>query len=69
MLAGASGKWTSDSDFLLDLNFIANINHYTLALHFAEGAVVEAVVNESSGLIRNGKLTGRLKEPTKARQK
>lgn len=57
MLAGAKGKWTSASDFLLDLNFIANINHYTVNLRF-EGDRVEATASEASGLIRNGHLTG-----------
>ena len=34
LLAGAMGKWTSPNEFLLDLNLIANINHYTLRLRF-----------------------------------
>jgi CubicO group peptidase (beta-lactamase class C family) len=58
LLAGATGHWTSDTDFLLDLNFIANINHYTVAIHF-EGDQIETTINESSGLIRNGKVTGK----------
>jgi CubicO group peptidase (beta-lactamase class C family) len=57
LLAGARGKWTSDTDFLLDLNFIANINHYTLAIKF-EGEGIQVTANEASGLIRNGKLAG-----------
>jgi CubicO group peptidase (beta-lactamase class C family) len=56
--AGATGKWTSDSDFALDLNFIANINHYTAMLHF-EKDQVEVKIDESSGLIRNGHLIGK----------
>jgi len=58
LLAGATGKWTSDTDFLLDVNFISNINHYTIAIHF-EGDRIQASVNESSGLMRNGKVTGK----------
>jgi CubicO group peptidase (beta-lactamase class C family) len=58
LLAGARGHWTSDSEFLLDLNFISNINHYTLAMHFA-GDSVEIAMNESSGLIRDGHVTGK----------
>ena len=58
LLAGARGHWTSDSEFLLDLNFISNINHYTLAMRFA-GDSVEIAMNESSGLIRNGHVTGK----------
>ena len=56
--AGARGKWTSENDFLLDLNFIANINHYTLAIHFTPDHTIEAVVDEASGLMRNGHLIG-----------
>jgi len=58
LLAGARGHWTSDSEFLLDLNFISNINHYTLAMHFA-GDSVAIAMNESSGLIRDGHVTGK----------
>ena len=54
---GAWGKWTSDREFLLDLNFVANINHYTLAILF-QGDHIEVTANEASGLIRNGRLTG-----------
>ena len=57
LLAGATGKWTSDTDFALDLNMISNINHYTAALHF-EGGAVQVAISESSGLIRNGHITG-----------
>jgi hypothetical protein len=57
LLAGATGHWTSDTDFALDLNFISNINHYTLAIHFG-GDQMLVDVSESSGLIRNGHLTG-----------
>ena len=56
--AGAMGKWTSENEFSLDVNFIANINHYTLALRF-DGDQVEVTANEASGLIRNGRLTGK----------
>jgi hypothetical protein len=58
--AAATGTWTSDTEFLLDLNFIANINHYTLALRFTPGQTLEVTANEASGLIRNGRLVGTL---------
>ena len=58
LLAGATGHWTSDTDFLLDLNFISNINRYTIAVHF-DGGQIQTTINESSGLIRNGKVTGK----------
>ena len=62
LLAGAKGRWTSENEFLLDLNFIANINHYTLKLRFdggrSDGGKVEVDAAEASGLIRNGHITG-----------
>ncbi|MCU1326772.1 MAG: 6-aminohexanoate-dimer hydrolase, partial [Bryobacterales bacterium] len=58
LLAGATGKWTSDTDFLLDINFISNINRYTVAIHFEDGQI-QTTINESSGLMRNGKVTGK----------
>jgi CubicO group peptidase (beta-lactamase class C family) len=54
---GAWGKWTSDREFLLDLNFVTNINHYTLAIRFLDDRI-EVTANEASGLIRNGHLIG-----------
>jgi hypothetical protein len=57
LLAGATGKWTAENEFLLDLNFIANINHYTLRIRF-EGERIEVTADEASGLIRNGHITG-----------
>jgi CubicO group peptidase (beta-lactamase class C family) len=54
---GAQGKWTSDREFLLDLNFLANINHYTLAIAFQDDRI-EVTADEASGLIRKGHLIG-----------
>jgi hypothetical protein len=62
LLAGAMGKWTSPNEFLLDLNLIANINHYTLGLRF-EGDQLEMTADEASGLIRNGHVTGTRQPP------
>ncbi len=56
--AGATGTWRSETEFLLDVNFIANINHYTLAITFLPDRTIEISANEASGLIRNGKLVG-----------
>lgn len=60
LTGGAWGKWTSDREFLLDLNFVANINHYTLAIQFEgeRGDRIEVTADEASGLIRKGHLTG-----------
>ncbi len=58
MPAGATGKWMADDEFLLDVNFVANINHYTLDIRF-DGDRIEVTANEASGLIRNGRLMGK----------
>jgi CubicO group peptidase (beta-lactamase class C family) len=58
MPAGATGKWIADNEFLLDVNFVANINHYTLDIHFDKDQI-EVTANEASGLIRNGNLVGK----------
>lgn len=58
MPAGATGKWIGDHELLLDINFVANINHYTLHIRF-EGDQIAVTANEASGLIRNGQLTGK----------
>jgi CubicO group peptidase (beta-lactamase class C family) len=56
--AGATGAWASDTEFRLDVNFIANINHYTLAMRFQPDQTVEVTVDEASGLMKNGKIIG-----------
>jgi hypothetical protein len=58
MPAGATVKWTADNELLLDLNFVANINHYTLDIRFDKDQM-EVTANEASGLIRNGQLIGK----------
>jgi hypothetical protein len=60
LVSGAMGKWTTDSEFLLDLNFVANINHYTLDIRFHDDQM-DVTASEASGLIRNGHLTGKRK--------
>lgn len=60
LLAGAAGKWTSENELQLDLNFIANINHYTLAIRFTPEQTIDVTADEASGLIRNAHLTGTL---------
>ncbi|MEO8482224.1 MAG: serine hydrolase [Acidobacteriota bacterium] len=58
--AGATGRWTSETEFLLDVNFIANINHYTLAIRFTPENTMAVTVDEASGLMRNGHIVGAL---------
>jgi CubicO group peptidase (beta-lactamase class C family) len=57
MPAGATGKWVAENEFLLDVNFVANINHYTLDIRFDRDQI-EVTANETSGLMRNGQLIG-----------
>jgi hypothetical protein len=59
--AAAMGKWTSDNEFSLDLNFVANINHYTLTIRFQPDQI-DVTANEASGLMRNGHLIGKRKQ-------
>ena len=56
--AGATGTWRSPTEFVLDVNFIANINHYTLAIKFLPDRTIEVIADEASGLIRNSRLAG-----------
>jgi CubicO group peptidase (beta-lactamase class C family) len=60
LVAGAMGKWTAENEFLLGLNFVANINHYSLRIRF-QGDQIDVTATETSGLIRNGHLTGQRK--------
>lgn len=55
--AGAKGQWVSPEEFLLDINLVANINHYTLRLRFLEDRV-DATIGEASGLAANLRLRG-----------
>ena len=61
--AAATGTWTSETEFRLDVDFIANINHYTLAMRFQPDQTVEVTVDEASGPMRNGKIAGRFQPP------
>jgi len=53
------GPWANGppNEFLLDLNFIANIHHYTLRRRF-EGDHLEMTAGQASGLIRDGRIIG-----------
>lgn len=56
--AGATGTWRSPTELVLDVNFIAKINRYTLAITFLPDRTIQVNANEASGLIRNGTLVG-----------
>ncbi len=55
---GAIGKWEPGGAFLLDLNFIANINHYKLDMRFS-GDEIQIIANEASGLAKNVTIKGK----------
>jgi hypothetical protein len=57
--SAAKGHWTSETEFLLDLNLIANINHYTMEFRF-EGESVGVKINEATGQVRNVLARGRI---------
>lgn len=55
--ACARGWWESDNEFVLDLNTIANINHYRMSLKFT-GDLVYVTINEATGQYKNLQVTG-----------
>lgn len=55
---GAMGNWGPENEFLLDLNFVANINHYKFAMRF-DGDQVQITADETSGLAKNLKIRGK----------
>jgi len=54
---GAMGHWQADDEFVLDLDTIANINHFRIAMKFGAGNV-ELTINEATGQLKNVKATG-----------
>lgn len=46
------GRWTSDDEFLLDLDTVANVNHFLFDVRF-EGNRVHIRINETTGEIRD----------------
>lgn len=54
----ARGRWVSRDEFLLDLNTVANINHFAFRLRFV-GQEVQLQVDEATGEIKNLQIRGR----------
>jgi CubicO group peptidase (beta-lactamase class C family) len=46
------GRWISDDEFLLDLDTVANINHFLFSVHF-DGNKVRIRMNETTGEIKD----------------
>lgn len=57
-LAGR-GRWLSDGQFLLDLNTVANINHFTMRLQF-DGPRVAVRIDEATGELKGLQVVGRV---------
>jgi hypothetical protein len=52
------GQWLSDRQFLLDLNTVANINHFSIRMQFV-GQQVQLQVDEATGEVKNLHVRGR----------
>jgi CubicO group peptidase (beta-lactamase class C family) len=46
------GRWISDDEFLLDLDTVANVNHFLFNVHFGENRI-RIRMNETTGEIRD----------------
>lgn len=54
----AKGEWVSPQEFVLDLDTIANINHFIIRMQFAEREV-QLRIDETTGELKNLPLVGR----------
>jgi CubicO group peptidase (beta-lactamase class C family) len=54
----ALGRWLSDSEFLLDLDTVANVNHFVFKIRF-DGDRAHLTMNETTGEIRDVVVEGR----------
>ncbi len=54
---GAVGRWVSDSEFLLDLDTVANVNHFLFNVRL-DGDRVHLQVNETTGEMKNVAVEG-----------
>jgi CubicO group peptidase (beta-lactamase class C family) len=55
---GAMGRWSSEREFALDVNTVANINHFIIRIEFA-GDRIQLTVDEATGEVKGLRLTGR----------
>jgi hypothetical protein len=54
------GRRTAPQRFVLEIDTIARISHFTMAIDFEEGGLMGRV-SERAGLIRDRAITGRAK--------
>lgn len=54
------GRWTGPDEFVLEVDTIARINHFTLVLHY-EGDRVHGRLSERAGLIPETEIAGRVR--------
>jgi CubicO group peptidase (beta-lactamase class C family) len=59
--AASVGRWTSNDDFLLDLDTVANVNHFVFDVQFS-GDKIRIRMNETTGEIKDVMVEG-LAEP------
>jgi hypothetical protein len=58
----AMGRWLSEHEFLLDLNTVANINHFLIRMDFV-GNRLHMNVDEATGELKGLPVLGRLALP------
>jgi hypothetical protein len=51
------GRWLSDTEFLLDLDTVSNVNHFIFNAQFA-GKRVQLRMNETTGEMKNVQVEG-----------
>jgi CubicO group peptidase (beta-lactamase class C family) len=58
----AAGRWISENEFLLDLDTVANVNHFLFNVQF-DGDKIRVRINETTGEIRDFIVAGTAGEP------
>jgi hypothetical protein len=57
----AAGRWQSETEFILDVNTVANINHFLFHIRF-DGKRARIIMNEVTGELKDVKIDARLGE-------
>lgn len=57
LAVGAIGRWLSDSEFLLDIDTIANVNHFLFNIRI-DGDKAHLTMNETTGEMKDVKVEG-----------
>jgi hypothetical protein len=56
---GAMGRWSSEREFALDVDTVANINRFMIRIEFG-GEQIQVTVDEATGEVKGLRLIGRL---------